>query len=89
MKFYLPDGTPTERPYGEDPVWGLADDGYTSNPTHLRIWQDETGDEWTWHIDGANSEGRYTEDVRRFVTEQEAIDMIAEFVQENFRKEEG
>lgn len=46
---------------------------YTSEPTHLRIYREETGDEYVWHIDGADDAGRYTEDVRRFTTMQECL----------------
>lgn len=49
-------------------------DPYTSSPTHLRIYREETGDEFVWHIDGADNEGRYTEEVRRFATFKECVD---------------
>ena len=52
----------------------MNEDTYTTRPTHLRIYREETGDEDVWHIDGADNEGRFTEDVRRFSTHKECID---------------
>lgn len=43
-------------------------DPYTSEPTHLRVYREDHGDEFPWCIDGLDDEGRYTEDVRRFAT---------------------
>lgn len=58
------------------------DDGYTSTPTHLRIYWEETGDEYPWHIDGADNEYRYTEAVWRFATQAEAFAAAPRFITE-------
>jgi hypothetical protein len=59
------------------------DDPYTSEPNHLRIYWEETGDRWKWHLDGADQQGRYTEEVRRFETHEQAVASIPEFVEES------
>lgn len=51
----------------------MSDLDYTSTPTRLRIWKEDCGDEYPWHIDGTDNEGNYTEDVRRFATFKECI----------------
>lgn len=50
-----------------------GDEYLTTEPTHLRIYREETGDNEVWHLDGADNEGRYTEDVRRFATMEECL----------------
>lgn len=63
---------------GEPPT-----DGYTSTPTHLRIYKDEGNAEHPWTLDGADDEGNYTEDVRCFKSVDEAIGCIADFLKDN------
>ena len=58
----------------------MNDDPYTSRPTHLRVYREDTGDEYPWHIDGADNEGRFTEDVRRFETQAECLTYADLFV---------
>lgn len=80
QKFYRIDTlAETDRPY--EVLDGSAD-YLTDKPTHLRIFESETGDEWTWHLDGVNAAGKYTEEVGRFETEAEAIAAMAEFAEE-------
>lgn len=55
-------------------------DGYTSTPTHLRIYREDTGDAFPWHIDGADETGHFTEDVRRYATLEQAVAAMTEFV---------
>ncbi len=53
------------------------EDGYTTEPTHLRVFCEGPGG---WTIDGADAHHRYTEDVRSYATWQEAFDRLPEFV---------
>lgn len=56
---------------------------YTSTPTHLRIYTEDCGDEWSWHLDGADEYYCYTEDVRRFATFAEALAYAPTFIEDN------
>jgi hypothetical protein len=56
------------------------DDGYTSQPTHIRVYREDTGDEYVWHLDGADNDGNYTVEVRTYETMQQALDSIPLFV---------
>ena len=81
MKFYLPNRTPTTQPYVS-----LDPDGeYTSNPTAVRVYREDHGDEYPWCIDAVDSDGRYIDDVRRFGTEQECMDVFDDLVSEWFK----
>lgn len=53
-------------------------DGYTTRPTHLRVFSD--GGEW--FVDGAADEG-YTESCWSFDSFEEALTALPEFVQNN------
>ena len=55
-------------------------DGYTSEPTHLRIYKEDSGDGWLWQLDGADDDLNYTEDVRSYATHAEAVEAMAQFV---------
>jgi hypothetical protein len=57
-------------------------DGYTSEPTHLRIFREETGDQWPWHVDAADDAGNYTEVVGRFATHDAAVTTMPQFIDE-------
>ena len=54
--------------------------GYTNNPTHLRIYFEETGDSQPWHVDGADDFGNYTEEAVRFETYREAVAYLPQFM---------
>jgi hypothetical protein len=56
----------------------IEDDGYTSEPTHIRL----TGDCGEWTIDGVDNDLRYTEPVWTFDTFDEAVAAIPEFVKD-------
>jgi hypothetical protein len=58
-------------------------DEYTDKPTHLRVYRHETGDDWPWHLDGADNDGRYTEDLSRFATRDECFDAAPQFIRDN------
>lgn len=64
-------------------IGNFHDDGYTKHPTHLRVYRCETGDEFPWHLDGADNVGRYTEDVSRFRTMDECFDAAPQFLRDN------
>ena len=59
------------------------DDGYTSEPTHLRLYYEtETG----WGIDGADDAGHYTEAVwYAYTTAAQAARAIPAFIEETKR----
>ena len=56
---------------------------YTSEPTRLRIYKEDVGDEFPWHLDAADSDGHCTEDVRRFRTFAEALEEAPSFAAEH------
>lgn len=56
---------------------------YVSEVTHLRIYHEDQGDEWPWHLDAADETNHYSEDVRRFSTFAEALACIPEFIADN------
>lgn len=57
--------------------------GYTTEPTHLRIYREDHGDEFPWCLDGVDDLGFYTEDISRFRTMDECIHMIPQFLSDN------
>lgn len=57
--------------------------GYTSEPTHLRIYKEDYGDEFPWCLDGVDDAGNFTEDLSRFRTMDECIDVIPQFLADN------
>lgn len=56
------------------------DRDYASEMTHLRIYKEESGDGYMWHLDGADEVGNYTEEVYRFRTIEKAIKEIPAFI---------
>lgn len=54
---------------------------YTDAPTGLRIYFEDEGDEWPWHLDGIDPLGRYTAEVWQYATREEAEAAIPAFVE--------
>ena len=57
-------------------------DGYTTEPTRVRLWADRNGDGVVieWGIDGADDDGNYTEGCWTYDTRDEALAAIPEFI---------
>lgn len=62
-------------------VSDAEDDGYTSRPTHLRIYKDEYEGN-LWMIDGADDSGNYTEGLFGYETYAEALAHMETFVED-------
>lgn len=80
MRYFKPDGTEVTE-FKHKICMGEAN--YTRKPEVLRVYEEDCGDDWPWHLDGFDSNGLYTEDVRRYKSEEEAISHIPDFVKEN------
>ena len=62
---------------------GFRCDGYTSEPTAVRIYREDHGDDWPWCIDGVDADGHFTEAIWRFATHPEAIEALPEFIDQH------
>jgi hypothetical protein len=65
------------------------DDDYTDNVTHLRLFDEGDG----WVIDGADESGKYSQDLFKYDTREEALEHVEEFAEflksENYTLPEG
>lgn len=78
MRYFTLDAVEIPRPAYIQSV--ADDDPYTTRPSFLRI-SDQDDDEFPWVLDGVDKyTGHYSEDVRTFATEAEAVAGIPEFV---------
>lgn len=85
IHYFTPAGAPTECPHPPRVQFPPGDDGYTVNPTTVRMYREDTGDEWPWHLDGVDGSGHYTEACERYASEGEALANVERFVAEHFR----
>lgn len=65
-------------------VTPTTEDGYTSEPTHLRIYKDDWIDSSgrPWALDAADEDGNYTEGIESFATFEDAVAAIPVFIME-------
>lgn len=50
-----------------------SDLDYTTEPTHVRVYREDCGDDWPWHVDAADEGGNYTESLNRYASLAEAL----------------
>lgn len=55
--------------------------GYTSQPTHLRLWCGGDVDA-RWLLDAADDDGNYTEEISQFGTFEQAVQNMPAFIDE-------
>lgn len=85
MRYFTLDAVEIPRPAYVQSV--ADDDPYTTRPSFVRIY-DEGDEEHPWMVDAVDKyTGHYTEDVRTFATEAEAVAFVPEFVA--FNREHG
>lgn len=82
MRYFALDGTPLGAPAIRHSA--VEDDPpYTTTPSHVRVY-DEGDNEHPWMLDAFDCvTGFYSEDVRTFATEDEAVAFIPAFVASN------
>lgn len=65
----------TDSGWSVDGVPVPGDDDYTDTVTHLRIFDEGDG----WVIDGADDAGKYTQELFKYDTREEALKHVEEF----------